>query len=243
MRKFTLLSILLICCAAQQLWAQSIRGGFGHGAFGPAYILAPSVVNDLKDPSLLGNEFQLNGLSMLSGGGGYGLLNNKILIGGSGFGYKISDATSRGQATFSSGGGFVNLGYLMVARKTMIAFPYIGLGASGMSLKLKNSTSDESFNLGNMTIAPGQSSTFNCESVGFEIGYAIKLLTFSIYEPGHHGGFMVGLQAGSYFFSGVDNWYEKETDDVVASFSRVRAFSPYLRITIGGGGFNVNSSD
>ncbi len=244
MRKITLISILMVgySLTIQQLVAQNIRGGFGHGAFGPVYNISPSIINDLKDPFLLGNDIKLNGLAMLGGGGGYGLLKNNILIGGSGFGYKIADATSRGQATFSIGGGFVNLGYLVIAKRSMIAYPYIGIGATGMNLKLKNNTSGESFNLGSAAIAPGQRKNFNCGGMGFEIGYAVKLLTFSIDEVGPHGGFMVGLQAGTYFFSGVDDWYEEKTDDVISTFSRPNAFSPYLRITIGGGGFNVSGN-
>jgi hypothetical protein len=49
---------------------------------------------------------------------------------------------------------------------------------------------------------------------------------------------MVGLQIGTYFFSGIDNWHEKNTDDVIPVFSRPHVFSPYLRLTIGGGGFS-----
>lgn len=236
MRKIILTCVLFMWCYTQ-LFAQNMRGGFGYGFFGPAYNLSPTIQNDLKVPSLLGDGLQLNGLTMLAGGGGYGLLNNNILIGGSGFGYKISDATERGQTTFSVGGGFVNFGYLHVAKKNLMGFPYFGIGACGMNMKLKNDTPDDIFNLGSVTVEPGQSKNFSSAGIGFEIGYAIKLLTFSIDELGNHGGFMIGLQAGTYYFSGIDNWYEKDTDEVVPAFSRPHAFAPYVRITIGGGGF------
>jgi hypothetical protein len=107
-----------------------------------------------------------------------------------------------------------------------------------MNLKIRNDTPDDIFDLGTVTIDPGQSKNFSSAGIGFEIGYAIKLLTFSIDEPGNHGGFMVGLQAGAYYFTGIDNWYEKDTDEVVPVFSRPDTFSPYIKITIGGGGFS-----
>lgn len=236
MRRIVYTCSLVIGCSAC-LFAQNIHGGFGYGFFGPVYNLSPTVQNDLRVPSLLGDEFQLNGLAMLSGGGGYGLLNNNILIGGSGFGYKISDATQRGQATFSIGGGFVNFGYLLMAKKNMMSFPYFGIGACGMNLKLKNDTPDDIFDLGSVSIEPGNSKNFSSSGIGFEIGYAFKVLTFTMDELGSHGGFMVGLQVGTYYFSGIDNWYEKDTDEVVPAFSRPHAFAPYVRITIGGGGF------
>jgi hypothetical protein len=48
---------------------------------------------------------------------------------------------------------------------------------------------------------------------------------------------MVGIQAGTYMFAGVEDWHEEDTDDLVTSMSKPYAFAPYLRITIGGGGF------
>jgi len=236
MRKNILTCILLGWCAVQ-LFAQPIRGGFGYGFFGPLYNLSPTIENDLKVPSLLGDGLHLNGVTMLGGGGGYGLLNNNILLGGSGFGYKISDATERGQATFSQGGGFINFGYLHFTKKSMMGFPYFGIGACGMNLELRNDTPDDIFNLGSVTIVPGQSMSFSSASIGLEIGYSIMLLTFPTEEIGNQGGFMVGLQAGSYYFSGIENWHEQGTDNVVPTFSKPYSLSPYIRITIGGGGF------
>jgi len=237
MRK-TLVIWVMVLFTSAQLPAQYMRGGFGYGFFGPVYNLSPTVQNDLKVPSLLGDGLQLNGLSILAGGGGYGLLNNNILIGGSGFSYKISDATQRGQANFSIGGGFVNFGYLHIAKNSMMAFPYFGIGACGMDLRIKNDTPDDIFVLGSVTIEPGENKNFNSAAIGLEMGYAIKLLAFSIDKYGSNGGFMVGLQIGTYFFSGIDNWHEKNTDDVIPVFSRPYVFSPYLRLTVGGGGFS-----
>lgn len=238
MKRYILTGIA-IACAGFSL-AQSLRGGFGHGYFGAAYNISPGIEKDLQVSSLLGNDLQLNRLARFGGGGGYALFGNRILLGGSGFGYRVSDATARGQATLTMGGGFVNIGYLTVYRDNILGFPYAGIGGKGLKAKIKNNTSDESFNIGNRVIRPGEYINLYSGGISFELGYALKFLTFSVKEPGGHGGFMVGVQAGTYIFTGMEDWHEKSSDDVIANFATPYSFSPYLRITIGGGGFSVS---
>jgi hypothetical protein len=50
---------------------------------------------------------------------------------------------------------------------------------------------------------------------------------------------MLGIQAGAYIFTGLSDWREDSTDDMVPSFSKAYSFSPYIRLTIGGGGFGI----
>ena len=236
MKKTILTAIVFFLCIFL-CDAQNLRGGFGHAYFGTAFNLSPNIQSDLEVSSLLGKDLQLNRLAKFGGGGGYGLFAGRILLGGSGFGYEVSDGTVRGQATVTMGGGFVNLGYLVTVKDNLLSFPYIGVGGNGMKLKLKNNTSDESFTIGSKTIAPGSTMNFQAGGISFEAGYAVKFLTFSTNEPGSHGGLMIGLQAGTYLFTGISDWHEERSDDMIPTFSTAYAFSPYLRITIGGGGF------
>ena len=48
---------------------------------------------------------------------------------------------------------------------------------------------------------------------------------------------MIGIQAGGYFFVGTEDWHEKSSDDLLLGLSNALTFAPYVRLTIGGGGF------
>jgi hypothetical protein len=244
LNKTIMKTILLMVCvvlSAEIAVGQGIRGGgFGHGYIGTALNISPDIQRDLRSSSLLGSELQLNRPGVFGGGGGYGVFGNRLLLGGSGLGFKVSDATSRGEATLSIGGGFVNVGYLVTIKDNMFSFPYIGVGANGMTLKVKN-RSNETFAFGDRDVVSGDFIELTSGGMSFEAGYAFKVLTFSLREEGSHGGLMVGVQAGTYIFTGLQDWNEATTGDIVPSFSKAYSFSPYLRLTIGGGGFTVNT--
>lgn len=222
--------------------AQVIRGGFGYGYVGLAMNISPDIQHDLSASAILGSGLRLNRPGILGGGGGYGVLGKRILLGGSGSGYRIADATSRGQATLSTGGGFVNLGYLISIRQGSFAYPYIGIGGRGMRLSVKNTT-DELFDVGGKVVAPGESIRLNCGGIGFEAGYGIQFLTFSMAETGSCGGLMVGLQVGTYVFAAIEDWHEGSSNDMIPAFSEGYSIAPYIRLTIGGGGFSIAQGD
>jgi hypothetical protein len=231
------LAIAGVVLSAVSIQAQNLRGGFGHAYFGTAVNISPAIQNDLSTSALLGSDLQLNRLGIFGGGGGYGVFN-RLLLGGSGLGYRVADATARGQAKLSLGGGFINLGYITTVRDNWMAYPYIGIGGKGMNLTIKNE-SNESFLIGNRSVAPGGELKLNSGGVSFEVGYGVQLFTFSMREKESLHGIMVGLQAGSYFFAGLEDWRVGTSDSMVPSFSKAYAFSPYVRLTIGGGGFRI----
>lgn len=218
--------------------AQDLRGGFGYGYFGAVMNISPDIQHDLRAASLLGGDLHLNRPGILGGGGGFAALGRRILLGGSGSGYRVADATPRGQVTFSIGGGFVNLGYLVSIRESTLAFPYIGIGGKGMRLNVKNAT-DAPFDIGGKVIGPGERLKLDCGGISFEVGYGIQFLTFSMAETESCGGLMVGLQVGTYVFAGVEDWHEESSNDMITVLSEAYALAPYVRLTIGGGGFRV----
>lgn len=136
----------------------------------------------------------------------------------------------------------INIGYLFTVRENVIAFPYIGIGGNGMTLRIKNN-SNQPFVIGDRTVIPGGTLKLNSGGISFEAGYALKFLTFSISEDDMHHGLMVGLQAGTYIFAGLEDWRIEPSDDMVPSFAKAYSFSPYIRITIGGGGFRFTGND
>ena len=234
----TLFTILMLTFLVQAASSQEIRGGFGHGYFGAGLNISPAIQNDLQSTALLGPDLQLNRVAVFGGGGGYGIVGRRFLIGGSGVGFRSADATGRGEGTLSMGGGFINLGYLTAIKRNMLSYPYVGIGGNGVKLNVKNTT-PESMNLGNQIIDPGETIKLNSHGISFEAGYAFKFLTFSLDEEGSHGGMMLGIQAGTYIFTGLSDWRNQSTNDMVPSLSKAYSFSPYLRLTIGGGGFGI----
>jgi hypothetical protein len=218
--------------------SQNLAGAMGHAYFGSTLNISSGIQENLRVPSLLGGDLQLNRFARLSGGGGYRLIDGRFLIGGSGFGYSVSDATARGKATLSMGGGFVNIGYLLFAKRNLMGFPYIGFGGYGTTLRLKNDTDDDFFNIDNKTINPGQHESLRSGGMGLEVGYSLTFLKFSVRNEESTSGFMIGLQAGTYFFTGIEDWHEKPVDGSTVDVTQAYLFTPYLRVTIGGGGFS-----
>ena len=219
--------------------AQNIRGGFGFGYFGPALNRSQNLQYDLRRSASLGRNLKVNRLEILGGGGGYGLFSNGVLLGGSGMGYTVTDATERGQLNLAMGGGFVNVGYILMKRQNIISFAYIGVGGYETKLRVKNTTEGEPILVGDQQIRIGEYLHLHNQGMSFEVGYAFQLLAFSLPEHGSEGGLIVGLQAGTYIFLGTEDWHNESTNDFLLSFSDPFTLAPYIRLTIGGGGFKV----
>ncbi|ELR68477.1 hypothetical protein C900_00311 [Fulvivirga imtechensis AK7] len=234
------LIVVLICSPAE---SQHLDGGFGYGYFGAAWNISPDIQQDIENRAFLGPGFSFDLPGRLLGGGGYGLFYNRMLLGGSGFAYRISGATNRGEATLSQGGGFVNIGYITLLKDNIFGFPYVGIGGYSINLRLKNYTSDESFELGNQLVEPGGYMDLTTRGISIEAGYSLKFLTFSLAGPGSRGGFMIGVQVGTFISAFNSGWNEENTGDEIAMLSKPGTFAPYLRVTIGGGGFHYEGSD
>ncbi|MGC1240888.1 MAG: hypothetical protein WA874_04825 [Chryseosolibacter sp.] len=235
---FTVVQILVSVCLLQ---GQNVRGGFGHGYFGPVLNVFQNLQNDLRTPSSLGKKLETTRLETLGGGGGYGLFSNGVLLGGSGMGYTVTDATERGQVNLAMGAAYLNVGYLVTKKRNVLGFPYIGVGGYEMKLRVKNSAEGESFAVGDQDVPFDEYLYLHNQGMTFEAGYSLQILTFSLPDNGSKGGLIVGLQAGTYLFVSTEDWHNESTDDVLLSFSDPFGFAPYVRLTIGGGGFKAVS--
>ena len=72
------------------------------------------------------------------GGGGYGVVANRLLLGGEGHALITGDGTGRGRNVSLTGGyGFFNLGYLFFPTSSLRASPLVGIGGGGLQLDIR----------------------------------------------------------------------------------------------------------
>ena len=224
--------------ATSSIYAQALRGGFGHGFSGPWIQVDIQLHDDLRTTSLLGQDLQQAYFGYSGGGSGYLLLANRMLIGGTGFSSTASDVTNRGQLTTKFGGGIGQIGYLLLRQDRWMAFPYVGIGHNDIKMKIHNSTTSDNFDLGNVNVKPGETIELRTKTVDFDLGFSTQFFVFQHQREYRKSGFMLGLQAGAYAFIGTQDWHVKdEVNQFAGSLSKPSMFMPYFRITIGGGGF------
>jgi len=115
------------------------REGFGGFGVGSIY----QNMGNLND-RLAANGYQkIDSYFTTIGGGGYGYIGDKILIGGSGFGGVGNTSESdSAQAEISMGGGFFEMGYIAYEDSRFRIWPMAGIGGTGTSISInpKNST-------------------------------------------------------------------------------------------------------
>jgi hypothetical protein len=224
--------------------AQIVRGGFGQGFYGPWVMADAELYDQLSSPSLLGSNLQTASFGLSAGGSGYVLFSNRIVLGGTGFAAQASDATPRGQVTTKLGGGLGQVGFMIFQRNSLMGFPYLGLGKNNVKMKIRNNTANDVFDLGSLSVAPGESIELQAATVDLDLGFSLQYLPFRNNEKSRRSGLMIGVQAGAYVFGGIEDWHVKNEDSMVSgSLPRPAVFMPYFRITIGGGGFRFKNTD
>jgi hypothetical protein len=238
------LATLFLVFVLGVLNAQLVRGGFGYGFSGPWLMADSRLQDELNSPSLLGSNLQQVYFGVSGGGSGYVLLANRLVIGGTGFSYNASDATSRGQLTTKIRGGIGQIGYVIIQRNKIMAFPYAGVGNNNAKMKIRNNTSNDLFDLGSLNVAPGESVELQASTVDFDMGLSLQYLAFRHRNPARRSGLMIGMQAGAMIFGGIDDWHlRNESAQVAGALSKPAIFTPYFRISIGGGGFRLGGKD
>jgi hypothetical protein len=231
--------IILALITPSGLNGQAVRGAFCHAYAGAGVHFSPSMQRDLRSASLLGKELQVNRLALLGGGSAFALLTNRMLLGASAIGYSVTGATGRGQVTMLIAGGFLKAGYLFSFRHRVMSYPYIGLGVNGTLLKVSNGTEDETFLVTNHRIAPGRYSRFLSRGVNLEAGYSFEYVLFPLEQRRTNRGAIIGVQAGALIFAGIEDWQVMSEGGAVPLLAQALSFSPYVRLSLGLGAFNL----
>jgi len=206
-------------------------GGMGYSMFGRSTI-------DIGD---LNEKLESKGYTKLSdsffsvGGGGYGIINNRVIIGGEGHGLLGDEVTSGNyKNSLYIGYGFFNLGYIVYSVKDLRVYPLLGIGGGTMNLKIAEKVTSLSFN----DILDNPKRKVELTTGGFLLNVAFGadyLLKLSEDERGK-AGFLLGLRAGYTFAPFTGNW---NMDDIeISGAPEIGITGPYIRLLFGGGGFD-----
>jgi hypothetical protein len=214
-------------------------GGFGHFYTGPSYFQYGEVSSYLEKPAVLNASLPVR-IGTIAGGEGTALLGN-FLIGGGGFGQNVvRTTTDSARVDVSIGGGYFKFGYICWYKNQSFGYVYGGIGWGGLNVHLENLTDETpiAFNRRN-PLQPGFKADYNLAFNIYDFGISYKKLFAGHDAKDESGGFMLGFDAGCMIMAPTSEWNNNK-DDVISGPPVPTAFlNPYLRITIGGGGFGV----
>lgn len=223
--------------AASQAEPAEERGGGG-------YFQAGYMMLDLDE---LNASLQAAGLPALDdgfvtiGGGGFGVVADRFLLGGEGHALMGSEETTPdGALQVSMGGGYglFRLGYLAFSRAGFDVWPMIGLGGGGMNLQI---TERSAPTFEEVLANPLRSSSLSTGSFLLDVSVAAHyriLIEDDDPDPDDEdeiGGFLVGLQVGYTLAPGDPSW-DLDVINGVAGGPDLRLQGLYVRGSIGGWG-------
>ncbi len=177
------------------------------------------------------SDFKDNNLFF--GGGGYGLVFDHLILGGSGGAIYYQEVATAGVlATLRGGYGVFNFGYSMFRSSRYHLFPYGGMGGGGLQLDLIPDAGEIDF--GDVIKEPKKISVLTrmgiCLDAGFEVDFLIPMGE----DKTGFGGFMIGVRAGYLYFPTNTSW--KLADYKVPGGPDTWLTGPYVHFVIGGFG-------
>lgn len=225
--------------------AQIHHGGFGNFFIGPVYSSSSSLQKDLNSDKLINGNLQLNTITWSYGGAGYSVRPKGIVIGGSGYTYKVTSDGNNGEVVLHNGCGFFNVGYRFLNKNKWLGFPYFGMGGYGASFKITNTVSDKIFIIGNDTIASHKMAKYSTGGLAFEMGFALKYFAFNSEKKKNNKntGAVFGIDGGVSFFPSFAKWQNIVSEDEITSLETPFIMAAYIRMTIGLGIFFEKESE
>ncbi len=231
-------SILFATNSQSQGLSQSVRegGGMGYSMFGWSTL----------DIEALNSRLERKGYSSMSdnffsvGGGGHGIINNKVILGGEGQGLIGEEVTSGNyKNSVNIGYGFFNVGYIVYSINQLRLYPLLGIGGGGMNLRIREKPSSLSFD--NVLDDPKRS--VELSTGGFLLSFAIGmdyLLILGEDEQGK-GGLVFGLRAGYTLSPFKSGWKMDEIE--ISDAPDMGITGPFIRLMFGGGGFEKRNKE
>lgn len=258
MKKITIALLLTLLLGsmhtltAQETSDEKITGGFGHFFIGPGFIQAKKINDYLKKPDVLGSSYSPSTMAYSIGGEG-GAVLNRFIIGGGGFGmFSPSYSTDSARTMTGMGGGYFKIGYIFYQRTNTFMYGYASFGGSGYSLQITNIGDSAPVNFNRKyPLQPGKKETYSFGGLLFDLGVSVKTITISEKSTDSRkwGGFMLGVDLGCFVTMPISDWNTSGNGNnngnnnndvnhaVVGPPSPTSIFSPYIRLTLGGGGF------
>lgn len=218
---------------------QNKYGGFGYFTFGVSPTNINGLESDLKNENRFGSGFTFNSMGISFGGGGYSRVGKSFLIGGNGFGTLFSNSqNSKADLEISQGGGFCNIGYIVLQNEQWFGFPYLGIGGGGITMVVSNKLETDFNFTTDEKIAPKETRNYSSGGIAFDLGFSIKRLFIAPTESGW-GGPMIGLDAGVYLMPFNDSWVYDGTKKSLNGFSKPDLTAIYVKLNIGFGGWGI----
>ncbi len=195
------------------------------------------------DLSELNSDLRANGFKAFSksdltyGGGGYGIIGDRLLIGGEGHGFYQEKSTSTHIQSLGGGFGFFDVGYIVVKRWGFHLYPMIGIGGGGLSMRL---TERAVLDFDDIMADPKREALLSMGSFMLQgaagLDYMLKL--GSIPEMGE-GGMLFGIRAGYTYSVSKTDW---DMGDInISGGPDIGISGFYVRLVIGGFGFETRT--
>ena len=202
------------------------EGGAGYFAIG-TNVIGIDALND----RLAAFGYPTFGSAFLSlGGGGYGVVSGRFLLGGEGHGL-IRPSQSVGGRNVSAGGGYglATIGYLAVAQSKLRVYPQVGVGAGGFTVDIGSAGTATAFD--EVLNNPNRSAELSRGSLLVSLAVSA---TYEFSGPDEAGGFRIGLQAGYLLAPYSGDW--QLDADALENGPDAGFDGPFIRLLIGGGG-------
>ncbi|MFQ6093056.1 MAG: hypothetical protein ACE5OR_10305 [bacterium] len=168
------------------------------------------------------------------GGGGYGLVGERILLGGEGYGFEQVVFSDSVKATLGGGYGFFDVGYVVLSRRGIQVYPMIGIGGGGMDLRLAARNGTPQFD--EVLENPRREATLSVGGLLLQCALGVDYFLSLGGNERAQGGLIFGLRLGYTFASSKGDWSMKDADVIGGPDARITG--PYIHFAIGGAGFN-----
>ena len=216
----------------------SYSGGFGHFFTGPAWIQPQDLVDHLQSPEVFGSSFNWDNLAITTGFEGMAELHN-LLVGGGGFGLLVQNMTAdSGTVRFGFAGGYAKVGYVLTQNPRYFLSFTAGFGGGAMYVGIENLSEETPVYFSSqIPVFPGGDKDYFRGILLYDLALNNKLIaTYISPNARKFGGFMLGLDLGATIGIPIDTWRD-DSGSVSGIPSPGTVISPYLRLTMGGGGF------
>ncbi|HEY9113425.1 MAG TPA: hypothetical protein VIN10_01915 [Bacteroidales bacterium] len=218
--------------------SQEANKSGGYGFFAPGIMIGSlsNLETNLQTDGLLASSENLPSISTNIGGGGYGLMDKRLIVGGYGFGNFFSKTTSSVATIKLAGGGLIaQVGFAAYNKKNMLIFPTVGFGFMGTTMTIDN-TSSKDQHFGDNLIPAGSIIEASEGNAMLDIAVNFnKLLS----KTGN-SGFCVGASVGYMLSLSDTDWQNVQTKQAITGVDDTGYNGFYVKVIIGGGGFKLN---
>jgi hypothetical protein len=213
--------------ARQRPWL----GGLGFASAALFFGDMSALSSALAKPGAIGPSYDVAPAGVLVGGGGGALLFGHVWLGGKGFGLITSSSSAPNASTQrSSGGGGVELGYVIHPMQRALLIPFFGVGGFGYTVEVTNNSAAPIVIQSDLSIEPGQTKAFEAGFMTVDAGVRFQRLMF-----GRGGGFAAGFEVGVLASYQPGRWRDGAKE--LLENESARLSGGYVRFVLGGGGF------